>query len=140
MSAELQVSGMNENCEEAFAKICAFAMVPPAHETQASSEPKNPGARFGTLLGNSAAMNVIYEMIEKVAPTDASVLLIGESGTGKELAANAIHEQSACCGGSFVAINCGSFSANLIEAELFGYERGAFTGATRSHRGCVPPR
>ncbi|MEO7727255.1 MAG: sigma-54 dependent transcriptional regulator, partial [Burkholderiales bacterium] len=77
-----------------------------------------------------------YQMIAKVAPSDASVLLIGESGTGKELAANSIHDESSCSNGPFVAINCGAFSANLIEAEMFGYERGAFTGAVRSHRGC----
>jgi DNA-binding NtrC family response regulator len=75
-------------------------------------------------------------MVEKVAPTEASVLLIGESGTGKELVANAIHDESAVRAGAFVAINCGAFSPHLIEAELFGYERGAFTGAVRSHRGC----
>jgi len=81
-------------------------------------------------------MTVVYQLIAKVAPSEASVLLIGESGTGKELAANAIHDESRCHAGPFVAINCGAFSANLIEAELFGYERGAFTGAIRSHRGC----
>jgi DNA-binding NtrC family response regulator len=91
---------------------------------------------FGRIYGQSAAMTIVYQMISKVAPSEASVLLIGESGTGKELAANAIHDESACRAGPFVAINCGAFSANLIEAELFGYERGAFTGATRSHRGC----
>lgn len=88
------------------------------------------------MYGNSPAMLAVYKMIEKVAPTDASVLLIGESGTGKELAAKAIHDGSACRTGPFIAINCGAFSDNLIEAELFGYERGAFTGAVRSHRGC----
>jgi DNA-binding NtrC family response regulator len=136
MSAQFPVSGMSAGCQEAFAKVRAFAIDPPAPETRASPRQKNAGAHFGSLFGNSAAMNAIYEMIERVAPTDASVLLIGESGTGKELVANAIHEQSACRAGAFVAINCGSFSANLIEAELFGYERGAFTGAVRSHRGC----
>jgi hypothetical protein len=109
-----------------------YAVQPPERAARRAA----PQARFGRLYGVSAAMNAVFEMIEKVAPSDASVLLIGESGTGKELAANAIHDESACRAGAFVAINCGAFSANLIEAELFGYERGAFTGAVRSHRGC----
>ncbi len=74
-------------------------------------------------------------MIEKVAPTEATVLVVGESGAGKELAAHTIHRMSARAGKPFVAVNCGAIPATLIEAELFGYEKGAFTGAMRSHRG-----
>ena len=123
---------LHPRCEDAFAKVRMYAVQPPERAARRAA----PQARFGRLYGVSAAMNAVFEMIEKVAPSDASVLLIGESGTGKELAANAIHDESACRAGAFVAINCGAFSANLIEAELFGYERGAFTGAVRSHRGC----
>ena len=136
MAAQFQETASNAVCKDAFAKIRAFAIDPASQVSRTAPRLENPGARFGRLYGNSTAMNAIYQMVEKVAPTDASVLLIGESGTGKELVANAIHDLSACCGGAFVAINCGAFSANLIEAELFGYERGAFTGAVRSHRGC----
>ena len=75
-------------------------------------------------------------MIEKVAPTEATVFITGESGCGKELVARTIHERSPRAHGAFVAINCGAIPQNLIEAELFGHERGAFTGANRQHRGC----
>jgi DNA-binding NtrC family response regulator len=75
-------------------------------------------------------------MIEKVAPTEATVFITGESGCGKELVARTIHERSPRARGGFVAINCGAIPQNLIEAELFGHERGAFTGANRQHRGC----
>ena len=70
-----------------------------------------------------------------MGPTEASVLLTGESGSGKELAAQSIHDRSLRRGGPFVAINCGAIPAGLIEAELFGYEKGSFTGAVRAHAG-----
>jgi DNA-binding NtrC family response regulator len=92
--------------------------------------------RFGSLVGSSPAMLAVYAMIERVAPTAATVLVVGESGSGKELVARTIHEQSDRRRGPFVAINCGAIPANLIEAELFGHEKGAFTGASRQHRGC----
>jgi len=87
------------------------------------------------MYGASPKMRDVYRMIEKVAPTEATVLIVGESGSGKELAAHSIHRMSARASGPFVAVNCGAIPATLIEAELFGYEKGAFTGATRSHRG-----
>ena len=87
------------------------------------------------MYGVSPKMRDVYRMIEKVAPTEATVLIVGESGSGKELAAHSIHRMSARASGPFVAVNCGAIPATLIEAELFGYEKGAFTGATRSHRG-----
>ena len=92
--------------------------------------------RFGRLYGSSTVMQEVYRMIEKVAPTEATVFITGESGCGKELVARTIHERSPRARGSFVAINCGAIPQNLIEAELFGHERGAFTGANRQHRGC----
>ena len=88
-----------------------------------------------SLLGNSVAMQEVFRLIERVGPTEASVLLTGESGSGKELAAQMIHECSARCGKPFIAINCGAIPAGLIEAELFGYEKGSFTGAVRAHAG-----
>jgi DNA-binding NtrC family response regulator len=87
------------------------------------------------LLGESEAMQEVFRLIERVGPTEASVLLTGESGSGKELAAKSIHDCSARRGGPFVAINCGAIPAGLIEAELFGYEKGSFTGAVRTHAG-----
>lgn len=91
--------------------------------------------RFGLLYGASPQMREVYRMIGKVAPTEATVLVVGESGSGKELVAHTIHRMSARAAGPFVAVNCGAIPASLIEAELFGYEKGAFTGAVRSHRG-----
>ena len=94
-----------------------------------------PLAAAGPLLGSSPAMQEIFRLIERVGPTEAGVLLTGESGSGKELAAQSIHDRSLRRGGPFVAINCGAIPAGLIEAELFGYEKGSFTGAVRAHAG-----
>jgi two-component system response regulator AtoC len=91
--------------------------------------------RFGPLIGASPAMQAIYDLIGRVAPTDATVLLQGESGTGKEVAAKTIHQLSRRRNKPLVVLNCGAVSPQLIESELFGHERGSFTGADRSHRG-----
>src|SRR5438093_5092638 len=92
--------------------------------------------RFGALYGGSQAMQEVYRRIDKVAPTSATVLIVGESGSGKEVVARTIHDRSERARGPFIAVNCGAIPGNLIEAELFGYEKGAFTGAARMHRGC----
>jgi transcriptional regulator with PAS, ATPase and Fis domain len=94
-----------------------------------------PFVASSLLLGDSEAMHEVFRLIDRVGPTEASVLLTGESGSGKELAAQSIHDRSPRRGGPFVAINCGAIPAGLIEAELFGYEKGSFTGAVRSHAG-----
>jgi DNA-binding NtrC family response regulator len=94
-----------------------------------------PRAAAGPLLGLSAPMQEVFRLIDRVGPTEASVLLTGESGSGKELAAQSIHDRSLRRGGPFLAINCGAIPAGLIEAELFGYEKGSFTGAARAHAG-----
>jgi DNA-binding NtrC family response regulator len=99
------------------------------------SETRLPRIFGGTLLGESPAMKEVFRLIERVGPTEASVLLTGESGSGKELAALSIHECSLRKDAPFIAINCGAIPAGLIEAELFGYEKGSFTGAIRSHAG-----
>jgi DNA-binding NtrC family response regulator len=91
--------------------------------------------RFGSMIGPSAAMQRVYDLIEKVAPTDTSVLIIGESGTGKELAAETLHRLSPRRHSPYLTVNCGAISPNLIESELFGHEKGSFTGATRRHLG-----
>jgi two-component system response regulator HydG len=100
------------------------------------SDPVGQPSPAGTLLlGGSTAMQEVIRLIERVGPTEASVLLTGESGSGKELAAQAIHESSARRGKPFIAINCGAIPPGLIEAELFGFEKGSFTGAVRAHAG-----
>ncbi|MBN2644318.1 MAG: sigma-54-dependent Fis family transcriptional regulator [Desulfuromonadaceae bacterium] len=92
-------------------------------------------SQFEQLVGKSASMRQVYQLIEKVAPTTTNVLISGESGTGKELVARAIHQRSLRKGEPFVAVNCGAIPENLIESELFGYEKGAFTGAERKRSG-----
>lgn len=90
---------------------------------------------LGSLLGHSPAMKQTFALIQRVAPTEATVMIMGESGSGKELVAECIHMLSHRAQGPRVSINCGSIPASLIEAELFGYEKGSFTGASRSHAG-----
>lgn len=91
--------------------------------------------RFGRILGSSQRMQVLYDQLSRVAPTSATVILIGESGTGKELAAHTIHELSRRRDAPFLPLNCGAVAPQLIESELFGHERGSFTGADRQHKG-----
>lgn len=92
---------------------------------------------FEEMLGASPAMQAVFDFVRKVAPTNAPVLILGESGTGKEMIAQAIHRQSAQKAGPFVAINCNTIPENLLESELFGYEKGAFTGAHTQRKGHV---
>ncbi|NLE86522.1 MAG: sigma-54-dependent Fis family transcriptional regulator [Myxococcales bacterium] len=89
----------------------------------------------GILAGSTRAMKDLRQMIAAVAPTDATALVVGETGTGKELVSRAIHDQSARRGGRFVPINCGALSEHLLESELFGHVKGAFTGAATARRG-----
>ena len=90
---------------------------------------------FGSLIGKSKAMLELYQMLEKVAPTKANVLITGESGTGKELVAQALHYNGSRAEGPFVAVNCSALSPTLLESELFGHEKGAFTDARQSRAG-----
>jgi transcriptional regulator with GAF, ATPase, and Fis domain len=92
-------------------------------------------AHFGEVLGASLAMRSIFGVLERIAPTDASVLIEGETGTGKDMLARAVHQQSQRKDQPFVVVDCGAVSYNLIESELFGHERGAFTGAIATRQG-----
>ncbi len=96
---------------------------------------EKPLKRFGVLYGSSIAMETLYRQLERVAVTDATVLLEGESGTGKELIAQTLHLASLRAERQFVAVNCGAIPAHLIEAALFGHEKGSFTGAVRQQAG-----
>ena len=90
---------------------------------------------FGRLVGGSAPMQRLYDQLSRVAPTGATVFITGESGTGKEIVAQTIHEVSRRRLRPFLAVNCGAISPQIIESELFGHEKGSFTGANRQHRG-----
>src|SRR6201993_1972960 len=87
------------------------------------------GIGLPRIVGNSAALRRVLDMVQVVAPTDATVLINGETGTGKELIAEAIHKYSDRSNGPFVKVNCAAIPAGLLESEMFGHERGAYTGA-----------
>jgi DNA-binding NtrC family response regulator len=111
----------------------------PAGEMAKPAVKKNtiekPTAERASIIGSSECLGAILDLIKKIAPTNASVLLEGETGTGKELFANAIHTHSDRRNGPFVAIHCAALPKNLLESELFGHEKGAFTGADSRHLG-----
>lgn len=91
--------------------------------------------QYGLLRGSSPPMHKLYRKIRKVSPSTANILVIGESGCGKELVAQTLHQMSDRCDEAFVAVNCGAVPANLFESELFGHEKGSFSGANRQHSG-----
>ncbi len=109
----------------------------PMSVEHSESKPSAVSTSFGGLVGGSDSMRKIFHTIERIAPTTASVLIEGESGTGKELIARAIHDRSTRHDAPFVAINCPSIPRDLMEAELFGHERGAFTGAHAARLGQI---
>jgi DNA-binding NtrC family response regulator len=97
---------------------------------------ESPLGSYGALIGKSLPMRQLYQQISKIAGTDATVLITGESGTGKELVAQTLHELSSRGEATFLPLNCAAISATLIESELFGHEKGAFTNAIERHLGC----
>ena len=99
------------------------------YATTMNPGPDEPERTFERIIGSSAALESVLEEVEQVAPTDSTVLIEGETGTGKELIAHAIHNASQRCGRAFIKLNCAAIPLDLLESELFGHEKGAFTGA-----------
>jgi two-component system response regulator PilR (NtrC family) len=123
----------NDELKQTIAKALDLKTI--EHEKQILDEELKKTLHFGKIVGNSPRMMHIYNMVRKVAKTRTSILITGESGTGKELIARAIHEQSDRCDRPFVPINCGGIPETLMESELFGHKKGAFTGATQDKKG-----
>jgi transcriptional regulator with GAF, ATPase, and Fis domain len=105
------------------------------HESVALPEEIDKGSMCNEIVGSSGALQKVLSLVSKVAPTDATVLITGETGTGKELIARAIHRQSRRSSRAFVSVNCAGIPRDLIASELFGHEKGAFTGATQQRLG-----
>lgn len=144
-STELAVQAMNAGAYDYFPKpfnndeilsVIAHALKDRGDEETAPKTQDGP-LHFGCIIGESPLMLRVYETIRQVAKTGSNVLITGESGTGKELVAKAIHRQSARNDRPFVVVNCGGVPENLIESELFGYRKGAFTGAAANRKGLV---
>lgn len=113
---------------------CAIILRDRSHEAELEQH-VTERMQLGSLVGHSPAMQELYSQILRAAPSDASVLLTGESGTGKELVAKALHDNSHRCKGPYIPVHCASLPENLLESELFGYAKGAFTGAAAARIG-----
>ncbi len=114
----------------------AFELTAARRENELLRRQLQDRGTFGELVGNSSSMREIYALVEQVAPSSASVLITGESGTGKELVARTLHQLSPRRNGPFIGINCSAVPESLMESELFGHEKGAFTGAASRRAGC----
>lgn len=123
-----------ENLREAVERALEARRANQKNSKNLSAEAFRPGSGV-TIIGTSAAMQEVYKQIGRFAGSNGNILVLGESGTGKELVARAIHQHSSRCNEQFVAINCAALSETLLESELFGHERGAFTGADRRRLG-----
>jgi len=109
----------------------------PTGRTEEGTVPGLAAPSTAGIIGNCSAMRTLFEHIEKMAPTDSTVLVLGETGTGKELVARSIHQNSLRCDKILISVNCAAIPDTLIESELFGYEKGAFTGANASRMGLI---
>ena len=105
------------------------------HRTRYLERQVELSSRFENILGNSAKMRQVFELIQNIAPTNTTALIVGESGTGKELVARAIHERSERRSQTFLAVNCSAFTETILESELFGHTKGSFTGAANYRKG-----
>ena len=109
----------------------------PTRHGEDAADTEAPSAHINGIIGNCPAMLTLFEHIEKMAPTDSTVLVLGETGTGKELVARSIHQHSLRADKTLISVNCAAIPDTLIESELFGYEKGAFTGANASRMGLI---
>ena len=109
----------------------------PTSHGEDAADTEAPPAHINGIIGNCPAMLTLFEHIEKMAPTDSTVLVLGETGTGKELVARSIHQHSLRADKTLISVNCAAIPDTLIESELFGYEKGAFTGANASRMGLI---
>jgi two-component system nitrogen regulation response regulator GlnG len=125
-----------EEIEALFKRAAQAIRLARKHQAMPSAAPR-PDSREDLIVGKSRSVREIYKSIGRVAETDLTVLILGESGTGKELIAQAIHQNSARARGPFVGVNCAAIPRDLLEAELFGYEKGAFTGAVERKLGRI---
>lgn len=126
----------HEEMLQAVRKILEKAEAPQTAVREATRTVTNGNGNSG-IIGSCDAMQALYKKISKVAPTDATVLIHGESGTGKELVAKALHQQSRRCAAQLISVNCAAIPETLLESELFGHEKGAFTGAAAQRQGLV---
>jgi two-component system, NtrC family, response regulator HupR/HoxA len=126
IGVRLTVEVEGDDAERYAERAIAIAAAEIEHEDE---EPPRPVASFGGIVGSAPSMMALFRMLERIRNSDATVLVLGDNGTGKELVARAIHAQSRRAGKAFVATNCSAFNDNLLESELFGHKRGAFTGA-----------
>lgn len=135
LSYPLDTAHLKNLLNKVKAKKDATAANVAAKANKKTSSTKVAAKQHGCLVGSSPAMQKLYQLIDRVAPTTATVMIIGESGSGKELVAQTVHDQSLCAKGPYIAINCGAISKDLISSALFGHEKGSFTGASESSKG-----
>jgi formate hydrogenlyase transcriptional activator len=133
--ARMRIRAMREGAVEFLAKPFDHEVSVEDYATVMNPGPDQPERTFERIIGKSAALESVLEQVEQVAPTDSTILIEGETGTGKELIAHAIHNASQRCGRAFIKLNCAAIPLDLLESELFGHEKGAFTGAIAQKMG-----
>jgi len=131
-----EVKAIDRDLNESESASCPLSLIPDPRYAALAQALTTPGGEH-QFAGNSAALRAVQGKLAQVAETDLTVLILGETGTGKGLAARAVHARSRCSDGPLIQVNCGALPAALIESELFGHEKGAFTGATQRHLGKI---